>query len=163
MKAKLLINGKELEVEISEDDLKKLKTEKTGYERVEHGEYYYYQERAGELGYNFENEIPLDEETYNAANYYSSKEVAERNARADTLMRQLRRFAAEHKTKNRDIDDGKYVILWRNEHIYPLLISDRICGMVWFESREDCDLAIKTFNDELEWYFTEYMPRGYCI
>ena len=51
MKAKLIVNDKEIEVEISEKDLKELTTanKKTGYERVRGRSTYYYENHNGSV------------------------------------------------------------------------------------------------------------------
>ena len=42
MKAKLIIEGKEIEIEISEEEYKKLQPSETGYERVPKSSVYFY-------------------------------------------------------------------------------------------------------------------------
>ena len=104
----------------------------------------------------------LDNIIYEAANYYSSRTVAENNARADKLMRQLRRFAVEHREKEliwNDIMQRKYSIMF--EHIdRKIYVSDistmKYFGNIYFDSHSTAQLAIDTFHDELMWYFTEY-------
>ena len=100
MKAKLIIEGKEIEIEISEEEYKKIqppKEKKTGYERIPDPNGYFYVNAKGEVEYGVDLYDYIDDKYYNSANYYSSKEVAENNARADKLVRQLRRFAVEHR------------------------------------------------------------------
>lgn len=160
MKAKLIVNNKEIEVEISEEELNKLQEKKTGYERVGEGNTYYFESGCGEVR-NFNDKDPDDDMRYENANYYSSEKVAENNARTDRLMRQLRRFAAEHRKKeiiwnNQDL---KYII--RYAHSSPkLYVDSEMCGRnfgtIAFDTEETAQLAIETFHDELIWYFTEY-------
>ena len=98
-KIKLIVDDVELEVLVSEKDLAKLtekKQKKTGYERAAKREQYYMVTGDNTVRFNNDNKYPIDEEYYMSANYYSDKTVAENNARADKLMRQLRRFAAEN-------------------------------------------------------------------
>ena len=95
MKAKLIIEGKEIEVEISEEEYKKIQPseeKKTGYERVSELDIYFYANSGGYVETACEYYYDVDNEYYESANYYSDKTVAENNARADKLMRQLRRF-----------------------------------------------------------------------
>lgn len=166
MKAKLIIEGKEIEVEISEEEYKKLQPseeKKTGYERVaEESDYFYansrgYVETASEDCYD-----DIDNEYYESANYYSDKTVAENNARADRLMRQLRRFAVEHRGNGvnlNDINTKKNYICYDyedNELRISLMFSSRVFGAINFDSEETAQAAIDEFHDELIWYFTEY-------
>lgn len=88
MKAKLLINDKEIEVEISEEMLKHLNSTTTGYERVDNTNIYFYENNGEISGVNEGNDY-IDNKAYSSANYYSDRTVAENNIRADTLMRQF--------------------------------------------------------------------------
>lgn len=164
MKATLIINNQELEVEISEEEYKKLQPEKkkTGYERVNEGDTYYYGSYRGGVEYAIDDRCPWDDEPYNTANYYSSEVVAQDNARADKLIRQLRRFAVEYREKELDWNDSmipKYQIIYdyhndivdlANYHSY------RPFGSIFFDSKAVAKSAIDIYHDELIWYFTEY-------
>ena len=163
MKAKLIIEGREFPIEIQDPELQKLlmPKKKTGYERVERNEEYYYIDCYGDVGFIPENHLCGDNDSYEKANYYSDGTIAENNARADKLMRQLRRFAVEHRsvsiTWTRDTD--KYIIYYdHNEKILDVGYDDTFqyfCG-IYFDSQETANKAIETFRDELIWYFTEY-------
>ena len=165
MKAKLIIEDKEIEVEISEEEYKKLQPleeKKTGYERVEESDIYYYVHSIGYIETNCEDYYDVDNEYYESANYYSDKTVAENNARADKLMRQLRRFAVEHRgcgVNLNDINTEKNYICYDYEDNEPrisLMFSSRVFGAIHFDSEETAQAAIDEFHDELIWYFTEY-------
>ena len=164
MKAKLLIEGKEIEVEISEEEYNKLQTKqkKTGYERVEVGEEFYYVAASNKVEFGDDDYVPIDDKYYDISNYYSSKEVAENNARADKLMRQLRRFAAEHRECGVDFNNAntrKYYVWYdyeSNELESTYTFYARVFGVIYFGSKETAQAAIDEFHDELIWYFTEY-------
>lgn len=163
MKIKITINGKEIEAEISQEELNKLQPvqkKKTGYEMDKQIPYPCYIDRYGEVDHIVNTDAGL--KCYETANYYSSLVVAKNNARADKLMRQLRRFAVEHRNADLVWDDilqRKYSISF--EHIDKnIYISDistiEYFGNIYFDSPETAQLAIDTFHDELIWYFTEY-------
>ena len=165
MKAKLIVEGKEFPIEIQDPELQKLLTpqKKTGYERRDKlNMYYYYQDDNGNTEFEYDVRDVYDVARYNNANYYSDKTVAENNIRADKLLRQLRRFAVEH--REREIDwnskvQNKFSILYDysdNEIAVERDIYGRYHGIVYFDSIETARLAIETFHDELIWYFTEY-------
>lgn len=161
MKAKLIINNQEIEVEISEEEYKKLQPEKkTGYERTPN-KIYYWLTGDGVVRFQCDNS-PVDLDTYKAANYYSDFTVAENNARADKLMRQLRRFAVEHREQElnwNDSDQSKYFIYYKfptSRFDIAYVNSIKRIGEIYFDSPETAQLAIDTFHDELIWYFTEY-------
>lgn len=101
MKVELKVNGKTVQVEIPEEQLKELgvikERSRTGYERVKKGEMYY----LIDTEYNsmlkiteFNNQE--DEQCYNTGNYYNDKVIAENNARADKLLRCLRQWQAQN-------------------------------------------------------------------
>ncbi len=165
MKAKLIIEGKEIEVEISEEEYKKLQPseeKKTGYERVPKSDIYFYVTPSGCVADTHEDCYDIDNECYESANYYSSKTVAENNARADNLMRQLRKFAVEHREHGvnlNDINTEKYYVYYdyRNDALGVSLVSrTRNFGAIYFDSEETLNAAIDEFYSELIWYFTEY-------
>ena len=165
MKAKLIIKDKEIEIEISEEEYKKLqppKEKKTGYERVPDPNGYFYVNAKGEVEYGVDLYDYIDDKYYNSANYYSSKEVAENNARADKLVRQLRRFAVEHnecRVNFNDTNAKKYYICYdyeNNELNVSFVFRSRKFGVIYFDLGETANAAIDEFRDELIWYFTEY-------
>ena len=165
MKAKLIIEGKEIEIEISEEEYKKLQPpeeKKTGYERVSENGKYFYEFGKGDVESDIEDYYDIDNEYYESANYYSDKTVAENNARADKLMRQLRRFAVEHRGCGVNLNNAntkKYYIYYDYDY-YRLNVSlvshSKSFGTIYFDSKETAQAAIDEFRDELIWYFTEY-------
>lgn len=163
MTAKLIIGGKEFDIEIFDPKLQEIVSpKKTGYEIVELNEKYYYIN-------SYDSIVPIKKESTHEddafrsiANYYSSNEIAANNARADKLMRQLRRFAVERRENKlnwSDDDQAKYVITYRHESntFFPedVYINQNF-GAIYFDSAEAACMAIDTFKDELIWYFTEY-------
>ncbi len=178
-KAILIINGKEIEVEIEMGDTENKgiqiivdeKTveelgenfkfnKKTGYEKET--ERYYTISTSGRIEESTNIDSIIDKIRYEEANFYSSKEVALNNARADKLMRQLRRFAVEHRKDNIDWNNDnqkKYCIFYNHYSKKLEKISVHLSqeiGTVYFDSKENAQLAINVFYNELIWYFTEY-------
>ena len=165
MKAKLIIEGKEIEIEISEEEQKKLQLseeKKTGYERVTEDNVFYYVSDRGDIEIGDDSFGFIDEEYYDVANYYSSETVAENNARADKLVRQLRRFAVEHSECGLNFNDTnakKYYICYdceNDELNVSFVFRSRKFGAIYFDLGETANAAIDEFRDELIWYFTEY-------
>ena len=165
MKAKLIIEDKEIEIEISEEEYKKLhpsEEKKTGYERVVESDIYFYANSRGYVGTACEDCYDIDNEYYESANYYSDKTVAENNARADKLMRQLRRFSVEHRERGIDFNSTeteKHYIYYdcvRDELRTTYTFYAGVFGVIYFDSEETANAAIDKFRDELIWYFTEY-------
>ena len=165
MKAKLIIENKEIEIEISEEEYKKLqpsKEKKTGYERVSKSSDYFYVSYNDKVDATVEDCYDVDNECYESANYYSDKTVAENNARADKLMRQLRRFSVEHREDGVNLNDAntrQYCIYYdygNNTLGTAFTLCAKTFGVICFDSDETTLAAINEFRDELIWYFTEY-------
>lgn len=165
MKAKLIIEDKEIEVNISEEEYKKIQPseeKKTGYERVPEESDYFYANSRGYVETDSENCYSIDGDHYKSANYYSSEIVAENNARADKLMRQLRRFSVEHRGREVDFNDvntRQYCIYYdygNNTLGTAFTLCAKTFGTILFDSDETALAAIDAFRDELIWYFTEY-------
>ena len=165
MKAKLIIEDKEIEIEISEEEYKKLQPseeKKTGYERVAEYDDYFHESGKGDVEFEIEDCYDVDNECYESANYYSDKTVAENNARADKLMRQLRRFSVEHRGHGVNFNSTKT----EKHYIYYDCIHDELktvftfyaktFGTILFDSEETAQAAIDEFRKELIWYFTKY-------
>lgn len=180
MKVELKVNDKSVQAEISEEQLKEtvlfeqlkklglIEEQRTGYERVKKGEMYY----VIDTEYNSMLKITEfndqeDEKCYNTGNYYNDKIIAENNARADRLLRQLRRWQAQN-------DKAISISDWKNNNILKYYIDYdcfnelffvtyairyRCPNTIYFTSREKAKEAIEVFKDELLWYFTEYVQR----
>ena len=164
MIAKLIVEGKEFDIEILDPKLQELilPKKKTGYERLEDGDTFFYQSSDGGKTHGYDYYTEYADYHFATANYYSSEKVAENNIRADKLMRQLRRFAVEHRTNELDWTyqvQRKFYIYYGNR-TKELLVGDngtaRDFGVIYFDSEKTAKLAIETFRDELIWYFTEY-------
>ena len=159
----------DVNVEIAESEFVKLAAAgftqvatKTGYERVNMADDYYYETSAGDINRYSEGHYAVDNKLYKTANYYSCEIVANNNARADRLMRQLRRFAVEHREHGIDWKDS-YQTKWSIgfEYIYNKLYAcNKLCSRefsaTYFDSQEAAQAAIDAFHDELIWYFTKY-------
>ena len=164
MNAKLIVEGKEFDIQIMDVELQKLLTKKsdTGYERADHLHEYCYISADGLTEKTFDSRDFMDEARYGTANYYSDKSVAADNARADTLMRLLRRFAVERRENKIDWCDEcqyKYYIYFDYIHM-DLTVDYKVCVQnlfnIYFDSKPAALKAIEIFHDELIWYFTEY-------
>ena len=97
MQVTISANGKNIKAEISEEQAKILglveDKPKTGYESLGTGETYYLVDVDDEIT-TMKYDSRLDRDCYDVGNYYSDKVIAENNARADRLLRQLRQWQA---------------------------------------------------------------------
>ena len=164
MLAKLIAEGKEFDIEILDPKLQELlePKKKTGYERVEKNKCYCIVNDGSTVTFLEECGDNEDDEFYDFANYYESEFVAAQNARADTLMRKLRRFAVEHRVNKINWGNNaqaKWFISY-DHHNNSLIVNKcnaiHSHGITYFDRIDDADEAIEVFRDELIWYFTEY-------
>ena len=173
MEITLTVNGKQVKATVDEREMKETmghSKQKTGYERAGLRQCYYVVCENGLVRTEQRDWLtPIDDLMFVSANYYTDEDVAKNNARADALMRKLRRFAAEHGgclSQKTNVTQGYfYHIWWDNVQKQPTWMGNdrQLCGAVTFASKEDTIEAIKEFYTELVWYFTEYdpMPEGW--
>ena len=170
MKVELKVNDKSVRVEMTEEQLKELgliEEQRTGYERVKKGEMYYLVDIYNNIMRVTEDNDQGDKQCYSTGNYYSDKMIAENNARADRLLRQLRRWQAQN-------DEPISVSDWKNDKInkycfaYNYSLNELNIGIerklrrpnaIYFSTSQKTEEAIEVFKDELLWYFTEYVQR----
>lgn len=180
MKVTINANGKTVQAEISEGQLKELglveqlkklglleERSRTGYERVKKGEMYYVINTKDDSMMNIkEFNDETDEQCYNIGNYYNDKIIAENNARADRLLRCLRQWQAanDRVISAKAWKDGTlcfYNIRYNYWLDMPYVNMDEWRGLnnVYFTTKEKAKEAIEVFRDELLWYFVEYQQR----
>lgn len=166
MKAQLICNGKTIEVEVADEQFEKLFAEekkKTGYERVENNEFYWFMDSGLEEMGVYDQHSSSDNERYEFANYFSDKTVAENMARAQRLWNKIHRRAVELcKPINQWKEDIVYIICFNpyDSDLYATRWSMKYFGEVNFETEEHCQQVIDEFHDELMWYFTEFIDRA---
>lgn len=139
---------------------------KTGYESLGTGETYYLVDVDDEIT-TMKYDSRLDRDCYDVGNYYSDKVIAENNARADRLLRQLRQWQAlnDKPISQSDWEDNgknKWCILYSYgaEKLYvDYFHYIRLHNVIYFTTKEKAEEAIEVFKDELLWYFTEYVQR----
>lgn len=174
MKAILTFDGKTVEVEIAEDEARKIFGEpKTGWERMDKGVCYYTLLNVSGLtvGSREEMDLGADIATYRHGIYFSDPDLAKDQARAISLWLRIKRWAAEHcePVAWQPGDDGweyKYGIMWSltdmsgERRIRPAIQdSTRQFGNVYFDTEEHAKQCIEEFRDDLLWYFTECHDR----
>ena len=169
MKVELKVNDKTVQVEMTEEQLKELGVIKprTGYERRKECNNEYYLVTAGGSVIEEKDTALFDQNCYEIGNFYSNKMIAENNARADRLLRQLRRWQAQN-------DKAISISDWKNDNIFKYHIEydcfnelffvtyavrRRSLNNIYFTSEEKAKEAAGVFADELIWYFTEYQQR----
>ena len=162
--AKLIINGEEIEVRLTDEQVEELTAPKkiTGFERADN---YFYIDSEGDVASGYGDGNISSNYRYKVANYYTNRRLAEWCKRSDTLTRQMRRWAAEHNTKPADWDchTPKWSPVWNNVtqkvEAYGY-ITGIDCGQVYFVTKELAEAAIEEFGDEIKW-LTENRPKWF--
>lgn len=168
MKIEITANGKTIQTEINEEQAKILgltiDKPKTGYERVEKGSTYFFNDGLSDMNRTKEEKDIVDQGFYDSGNYYSDYEIAKNNARADRLLCCLRQWQALNDRginwKNKDIH--KYTIRYDYAmNMFNVIpnFCERCLNDVYFTTRETAQRAINVFKAELELYFTQYQQR----
>lgn len=157
--AKLIINGKEIEVQISDEQIQELTKSKkvTGFERAEFGNTYWLK-RDGDICSCIEHRLLNDDYNYNCSNYYTDEILAQWCRRSDNLTHKMRRWAAEHNTKPIDWNNPTIIRRWcvlydPATHGFDIRPLNRLLhtGEVYFSDKEIAEAAIKEFGDEIKW------------
>ena len=139
------------------------KPKKTGYERVEEGDKYFYENA------HYKDVVQIidirgacNNTTFENADYYTDEKLAEDNIRADRLLRRLRRFSAVNRKNKIDWEDNKqskFTITFSCNGEGPQAAERHIFrsfGEIYFDTKELATKAIEIYRDDLMWYFTEY-------
>lgn len=164
--AKLIIDGKEIEVQISDKQVEELTAPEkvTGFER---GDKYWYIDPEFDVVSRYDEHDETTDFIYKVVNYYTDKELAKWCNRSDILTRQMRRWAAEHNAESVNLDDGYYnggwCIAWDVEtnKVEPYNCCTTIeHGKVYFNTKEIAEAAIKEFGDEIRW-LAEDRPKWF--
>lgn len=128
----------------------------TGWERVNYNDNVYVVGDECNIALWTEKFASANDNNYNNANYFSTKEKAEEINFKQTLFRKLQRFSDENCTVYKNEDKVFYIAydyiqsklkVYKHRYYQPL-------GCVYFSSEEVAEKAIKIFHDDLIKYFT---------
>lgn len=157
MKAKLTVNGKELEVDIADEQAKALtESKKTGFERVERGKRYSYIYHA--VSYDeIERGHEFDDMRFSRGTYFSNDNLSADYTRVIALFLALSQWQA---LNDKPITRGAWFeITNKYEKVEPTCANTYRFGIIRFSSYEKAIEAIEVFRSDLEWYFKEFKPR----
>lgn len=158
MKVTIEYNGKKIDVELTAEQVKKLglqEKKKTGWERAEYNENYYYLDSSLDSVLS-DTDLNTFEDIvrYNGGNYFTDEKLAEKMFKRVKLMLKMQRWADEH---NEPLDwNDRCAIKYRiayNVTSEKLEITSntfqRLIGAVYFSSYEIAKKAIEEFGDEI--------------
>lgn len=164
--AKLIIDGKEIKVRLTDEQVKELITSKkvTGFERNDD---YFYIDSDGDVNSNYDANDIISDDHYEVANYYADRSLAEWCAQSDNLTRRMRRWAAEHNPEPIDWSNPARIERWcilydpvtHKFDARPLNCLIHTCE-VYFSTKELAEAAIKEFGDEI-FVLAENRPKWF--
>ena len=157
MKAKLILNDKEYEIEVSEEQIKEIKKPKYKRWRAEEGEEYYFLSDLGEILSAIDCRDKSDTFLYNTDNYFKTVEEAEFRIRKLLAIQEYEDFLANDLVTDED---------WKNPNILkykayfdfdPLrglgIRTSADClmkyqGAIYSKSKEKIEKFIKEFGED---------------
>ena len=158
---KLIIDGKEIEAQVNEDDLKEVKRERE-FRRQEEGMAYFYFDNRFNSCEMIERGDIVNNYDFDFGNYFLTKKECDDAARVVSLWLRMKRFADEHNEGSIDFDNrGKTKIsICFDNKMGQITMGYYVCVknafQIYFDNEEIAKKAIGEFHDDLIWYFTEY-------
>lgn len=159
-KVTLIIDGKEIEAQVNEEDLKEVEKKKG---RAEVGKNYYrFSSSLCSVVKSEEDNLFFNDACYDTGNYFLTEKECEDAARVVSLWLRMKRFADEHNERKFDFDNEKtrkFFIsydLGKEKLVFLPSVGIKSAFQIYFDSAETAQKAIYEFHDELMWYFTEY-------
>ena len=158
-KATLIIDGKEITVEIDKKELEKLEEKPFPQE----GDKFYLINLFGEI-----MEADWEDDTacthvFHTGNIFKTREQARNKRRADYLKQKI---AVRRKELNGgwescfEKDNSKYAIhYWAGLGIGTYVNLNIASPFGYYETKKSAQTIIDEFEDDLIWYFTEYIPE----
>lgn len=160
-KVTFIIDGKEIEAHVNEEDLKALENAKNFHRQSKNKPYFFFDGFLN-LRSEFEELVDFNEYRYKTGNYFLTEKECEDAARVVSLWLRMKRFADENNENSVDfnnVDINKYSIYFSfNNRCFEISLSNayKDAFQIYFDSTETAQKAIDEFHDELMWYFTEY-------
>lgn len=154
MKAKLILNNKEYEVEVSEEQVKEIEKPKYKRWRAEKGEKYYFLSDLGEILSANDCRDKTDNFLYNTDNYFKTEEGAEEYRKKLLYRQQYLDYIGEDIPKKDD---------WKNKYFYKFYAyysyyDNKIefyydcqikrCGVIYSKSKEKIEKFIKEIGED---------------
>ena len=156
----LIIDGKEIEAQVNEEDLKEVERERE-FGRAEKGKVYFYFSQYFKPKGDSDEFIECDKVLFDSGNYFLTEKECADAARVVSLWLRMKRFADEYNKETLKFSDccRKYFVVY-DFSSEVLQIDWRYIWQdmfqIYFDSKETAQKAINEFYDELLWYFTAY-------
>lgn len=160
---KIIVDGKEIEATISEQDAKELTAEKPW---PQEGDEYWIVNDAGVVVDSHYIDSWIDSQRISMGNMFRSREDALNYLRARKLTvavnRRRRELNGDWRPDWNNRFNRKHYLMFDNQsHCFDWLYSSSDISSPafgYFQKSSDVLTVAKEFEDELIWYFTEYLP-----
>ena len=153
MKAKLTLNGKEYEVEITEEQVKEIEKPKYKRWRAEEGEKYYFLSDLGEILSAIDCRDKSDNFLYNTDNYFKTEEEAEFRGQQLLYLQQYKDYLGEDLVTEEDWKDND-ILKYYAYYDYDSNIVDidggiyfKFQGTIYSKSKEKIENFIKKIGE----------------
>lgn len=154
MKAKLILNNKEYEVEVSEEQIKEIEKPKYKRWRAEKGEAYFYIFKNGSIDKHLDANDNEDNFFYDIGNYFKTKEEAEFRKKQLLYLRRYKDYLGDDLVTEDDWKKpslGKYATCIDN-YCNGLTITTnnylKIQGVIYSNSREKIENFIEEIGED---------------
>lgn len=163
MTLKGVLNGRVVEIELTEEQVIALSKRHTGWELVEENKRFWMLGIDGTIC-NWKKEgDKFDAKLFAKANYFSDEKLSNDVDRAQRLQRYLWRRSAElcNKTDWNKTDKQYYIDYDYTFHTLTVrnCSSRRHFGQVYFDTYDHAKQIMGEYRDDLLWYFTEFETR----
>ncbi|WP_308698884.1 hypothetical protein [uncultured Thomasclavelia sp.] len=154
MKAKLILNDKEYEIEVSEEQIKEIKKPKYKRWRAEEGEEYYFLSDLGEILSAIDCRDKSDNFRYETGNYSETKEVLEEKKKKLLYRQQYKDYLGEDLVTEDDWKKpslGKHATCIDNYCNGLTLTTNnylKIQGVIYSNSREKIENFINLIGED---------------
>lgn len=115
--------------------------------------YFYVDSEFQVIGSVYNKGLARDMSRLSNGNFYLDEEEAEKAARADSIIKRLKKFADTQNKLHSQDDDYVWTICYEDGKMRPTTISKCTLGQVAFNRFGDADRAISIFKNLLEEYF----------
>jgi len=152
MKTTITLNGITQEIELTPEQERLFKKPKTGWERVERGDEYYWTNKDGGSGTYTEIDDETDGVLYKGGFYHSTKEHAIKQAKIDSLRRRMQRFADEnYPDVEWDGESNHWIIFFDGSIIFTGVHREvRHPFQIYFGTEVGARRAIELFGAEIK-------------
>lgn len=155
MKAKLTLNGKEYEVEITEEQVKEIEKPKYKRWRAEKGEEYYFLSDLGEILSAIDCRDKSDNFLYDIGNYFKTEEEAEEYKKKLLYQQQYKDFIGEDLATKDDWKKPtfqKYATCIDHYYCNEVALSSNtyyeLQGVIYSKSKEKIQDFIKKIGED---------------